>query len=100
VGGALEVVEKPWPFSSNRSTSEKFGFTGGLRFWICGLGDKDATGGRIDGVAEPRLPLDVVGLGGECFVGEMPVLAGGSADARLGSWFCGARGSCVVVGAV
>jgi hypothetical protein len=37
------------------------------------------------GVADPKLPFDVDGLGGECFVGEIPVLAGGRADAWLGS---------------
>ena len=38
-------------------------------------------GGNTLGVAEPRLPFEMVGLGGECLVGEMPVMAGG----RLGS---------------
>ena len=77
----LEVGARLWPFSRGRSGSEWFGLTGGVRFWSRGLGDKEATGGNTDGVAEPRLPFDVVGLGGESFVGEMPVLAGGSADA-------------------
>lgn len=68
-----------WPFSRRRSGSDSF--TGGLRFCTRGLGDKEVTGGNTDGVADPRLPFDVVGLGGECFVGEMPVLAGGSVNA-------------------
>lgn len=88
VGGVLEVGGMLWPFSSRRSTSEGFGFTGGERFWRRGLGDKEVIGGSIDGVAEPTLPFDVA-LGGECFVGEMPVLAGGSADAWFGSCICG-----------
>ena len=68
-----------WPFSRGRSGSDDF--TGGARFCRRGLGDKEATGGSTEGVADPRLPFDVVGLGGECFVGEIPVLAGGRADA-------------------
>jgi hypothetical protein len=62
-----------WPFSRFLSGSEDF--TGGVKFWCWGLGDK-ATGGKTDGVMEARLPLEVVGLGGECFVGENPVAAG------------------------
>jgi hypothetical protein len=34
------------------------------------------------------LPFDVEGLGGECFVGEMPVAAGGKAEAWPASRTC------------
>jgi hypothetical protein len=34
----------------------------------------------MEGVEEPTLPFEVVGLGGECFVGESPVTAGGKAE--------------------
>ena len=53
---------------------------GGERFWCCGLGDKEVIGGRIEGVAEPKLPFEA-GRGGECFVGDSPVAADGSAEA-------------------
>lgn len=37
-------------------------------------------GGRIEGVAEPKLPLEA-GRGGECLVGDNPVAAEGNAEA-------------------
>lgn len=40
-------------------------------------------GGSIEGVAEPKLPFDVDGLGGECFVGERPVTAEGNAESPV-----------------
>lgn len=57
------------------------GFTGGERFWTGELGNKGATGGSTDGVACSTPPFEVLGRGGECFVGEKPVVAGGSAVA-------------------
>jgi hypothetical protein len=62
-----------WPFSCLRSSSELF--TGGVKFWCCGLGDR-AIGGKTDGAIEARLPLDGMGLGGECLVGESPPAIG------------------------
>jgi hypothetical protein len=61
------------PFSGFLSGSEDF--TGGVKFWCCGLGDK-ATGGKTEGVIEAKLPLEDIGLGGECLVGESPVPTG------------------------
>lgn len=46
-----------------------------------GLGDNGATGGNTDGVADPKLPFEVDGRGGECLVGEMPVMLDGRLDA-------------------
>lgn len=54
------------------------GFTGGLRFCTGELGNKGAMGGSTEGVA-CSTPFEVVGRGGECFVGDKPVVAGGSA---------------------
>ncbi len=68
-----------WPVGRLRSGSD--GFTGGVRSCSLGLGDKGATGGNTEGVTEPRLLFAVEGLGGECFVGERPVIAGGRAEA-------------------
>ena len=83
---AFDMSKQPhgpaiWLFCRFRSGSD--GFTGGVRFCNCGLGEKVATGGNTEGVVDPRLPLGVIGLGvgGECFVGERPVMAGGRADA-------------------
>lgn len=59
-----------WPLSRFRSGSEDL--TGGVRFWCWGLGDK-AIGGRTEVVVEATRPLEVIGLGGECFVGDSPV---------------------------
>lgn len=56
-------------------------FTGGVRSCSCAPGGSEVTGGRIEGVAEPKLPLEVEGLGGECFVGDMPMAAGGKTEA-------------------
>ena len=49
--------------------------TGGLRLGCCGIGAMDAIGGKTDGVIDPifLIPFAVVGRGGECFVGEIPV---------------------------
>jgi hypothetical protein len=71
----------------NRYFSGSDNFTGGVRFGCCRLGDRGGTGSRTEGVAKPMLamPFAVVGCGGECFVGEIPVVAGGRAEARLGS---------------
>jgi len=57
------------------------GFTGGLRFCTGELGNKGATGGNTEGVACLTFPFEVLGRGGECFVGERPVVAGGNAAA-------------------
>jgi len=57
------------------------GLTGGERICCRGLGDKDATGGSTAGVAAVAVSFAVLGRGGACFVGEIPVIAGGSADA-------------------
>jgi hypothetical protein len=56
--------------------------TGGLRLGCCGTGARDAIGGKTDGVIDPIFltPFAVVGLGGECFVGEMPVTVVGRVD--------------------
>ena len=50
--------------------------TGGERFGARGLGDKGATGGSTCGVRCSK-PFAVVGRGGEFFVGDSPVTAGG-----------------------
>lgn len=38
------------------------------------------TGGRTEGVAEPKLPFET-DRGGECLVGERPVAEDGNAEA-------------------
>jgi hypothetical protein len=50
-----------------------------------------------DGVANPICPFDVEGLGGECFVGEMPVTAGGKAEAWPASC-CNNGAACTIGG--
>jgi len=66
--------------------------TGGLRFWNCGLGDREVNGGKIEGVGEPVVPLDVDGLGGECFVGEIPLAAGIADACPISCWGCTCAG--------
>lgn len=60
--------------------SESECLMGGVGSWRRGLGDKEATGGNTEGVADPKIPFEVDGRGGECFVGEMPVMLDGRAD--------------------
>lgn len=84
------------PFDLFRSESESL--IGGVGSCSRGLGEREATGGSTDGVADPKLPFEVEGRGGECFVGEIPVLLDGKPEV----WPCpfcwiGAEGSVVEV---
>lgn len=68
----------PCPVALLRSESESL--IGGVGSCKRGLGDKEATGGNTEGVAEPKLPFEVVGRGGECLVGEIPVMLDGKIE--------------------